>query len=320
MLLSEDREERNWDKADDNYKDVQQFIIKAEQLELYDDVERLIPDNIKPECIEMTMDIEEYVREDPNLKKGLKTAKRVRNDDAMRNIPTGASTSFVSVKDLLQKAKRKKATQFDENAGEDDSDDQQITAGITANYRRTLSMPDSTSQTKKKLRRNATAPKSSSKARTTKKQLPDLKPSPKDFDEANSDDSDDEAINRGLFTTAKAVMNDTSRSRKTTKRSVASRMPSDSPPHTPPRTKQQVVSIEISSSPDQALSGQFVDEDDHDGDEDNEGISARSRPQDLGDVSVIDLTTPAQQTGSPELRWSSPEPVVDEIPSGEYLV
>ena len=59
VLLSEDREERNWEKADDNYKDVQRFIVKAEHLELFEDVERLIPDHIKPECVEMEMEIEE---------------------------------------------------------------------------------------------------------------------------------------------------------------------------------------------------------------------------------------------------------------------
>ncbi|KAI0085640.1 hypothetical protein BDY19DRAFT_964916 [Irpex rosettiformis] len=319
VLLSEEREERNWDKADDNYKDVQRFIIKAEQLELYDDVERLIPDNIKPECVEMVMDIEEYVRSDPNLKKGLKTAKRVRNDDVMRNIPAGASTSFISVKDLLQKGskKRKKVAEFDEEAGEDDSDDREITAGVTANLRRTLSAPDSTAQRKKKMRRTATVPKSSSKVRTTKKQTQEV--TPRDFDEAGLDDSDDEAIGGGVFTSAKHVLKNGPKAQKGKKSATSSLTTTYSPPRTPPQTEQRLSSIEIPSPPDRPLSEQHTDQDDHNEDVRKVKASVQATPssRDLAEVSVIDLTTPAHQESSPEFCWSSPEPIVDGPPSAQ---
>jgi hypothetical protein len=62
VLLAEGREETNWNKAREAYNDVQKSIVRGEQLELYDDVERLLPDHIKPECLEMVMDIEEYDR------------------------------------------------------------------------------------------------------------------------------------------------------------------------------------------------------------------------------------------------------------------
>ena len=79
---------------------------------------------------EMAMsDEEEYVREDPAKARAERlppAKKRVRNDDAMRNVPAGASTGFVSVKDLLQKGKkRKKAPEpvdFDHAAESDDDD------------------------------------------------------------------------------------------------------------------------------------------------------------------------------------------------------
>ncbi|KIY45345.1 P-loop containing nucleoside triphosphate hydrolase protein, partial [Fistulina hepatica ATCC 64428] len=64
VLLAEGREEQNLDKAKATYKEVQKSIVRGEQLELYGDVERLLPDNIKPQCLEKVMDIQPYVRED----------------------------------------------------------------------------------------------------------------------------------------------------------------------------------------------------------------------------------------------------------------
>lgn len=162
LLCSEGREERDFDKAKDRYKHVQQFIIKDEQLELYDDVERLIPENIKPECINKTMNSEEYVLLDSNEEKFPETAKRVRKHNAMRNTQSVASTSSTIVKDSPRKEKKRTAAQFYRNFSEDDSDDQQIAASTTSSYRRTRSIPDSTSRPKKRLRRITMAPDSES--------------------------------------------------------------------------------------------------------------------------------------------------------------
>ena len=62
-MLAQSREEKNWERAKEKYQDVQDYIVKADQLELYGDVERLLPGHIKPECVERVMEIEEYVRE-----------------------------------------------------------------------------------------------------------------------------------------------------------------------------------------------------------------------------------------------------------------
>ncbi|PSS37374.1 hypothetical protein PHLCEN_2v776, partial [Hermanssonia centrifuga] len=215
VLLSEVREERNWDKAHVNYEDVQRFIIRAEQLELYEDVERLLPENMKPECIEMEMEIEEYTREEPKAKKGplpkRPPAKRQpRNDDAMRKVPTGASSAFVSVKDLTLKGtkKRKKKgsalIEFDPHAGEDDSDDEEIEAGIFG-PRRTQSMPESSKQPRqKKLRQSTTmATKEQEKSQATKishkkkaASIEDLTNNQLEHD--GTDDIDDREIEMGL--------------------------------------------------------------------------------------------------------------------------
>jgi ATP-dependent DNA helicase MPH1 len=104
VLLAERREEKNWNKAREAYNQVQRSIVRGDQLELYTDVERLIPDNIKPECLEMVMEIQEY---DPSTTKtSCETAgkgpnkKRKRNADPARDIAPGARS--------------------DENAGSDD--------------------------------------------------------------------------------------------------------------------------------------------------------------------------------------------------------
>ncbi|KAG6902797.1 hypothetical protein C0995_011284 [Termitomyces sp. Mi166 len=142
VLLAEGREELNLEKAKDTYKEVQKTILRGEQLDFYTDVPRLLPDHIKPECLEKAMEIQEYVRDEGrknSIRENLSLSsgtKRKRNDDISRNIPAGASTGFVSVADLLIKPKKQKKAKtpvqqrdFD-NAGEDDDIDMDIESGI----------------------------------------------------------------------------------------------------------------------------------------------------------------------------------------------
>lgn len=184
---------------------MQRFIIKADHLELYEDVERLIPEHMKPDCVEMVMEIEEYVREDSIAKKGrrspsIKAPKRVRNADIMRNIPAGACKSFVSVKDLLKGSsrKRKKTDRTFDELGEDDDDDLEIAAGLS---RRTVSMPASGNTGQKRLKTSATLPSNAVDMRPRKKRAKQeiLRTSPKvSMDALAEDDSDDETIANGL--------------------------------------------------------------------------------------------------------------------------
>ena len=144
VLLSEVREENNWDKARDAYGELQKIIIRGDQLELYDDVERLLPDHVKPELLEKRMEIEGYVREDSSHKNKLidqdgriiRSKKRRRDDNPDRNVPLGASKGFVSVADLLIKTARKSrkksvAKEFDLQDGEDDSTDMELEDSLT---------------------------------------------------------------------------------------------------------------------------------------------------------------------------------------------
>ncbi|KAL1715469.1 hypothetical protein EV715DRAFT_207424 [Schizophyllum commune] len=156
VLLAEGREELNLEKAKEAYKHVQQSITRGESLELYADVDRMLPDHIKPECLEKVMEIQEYVREEPRSRSAASRSnstanstaskKRKRNDDPGRNIPAGASNTFVSVKDLIVAGAKKRKTSIKErdfsDAGTDDEDDLAIEAGLDvdpSSFRRTAS-------------------------------------------------------------------------------------------------------------------------------------------------------------------------------------
>ena len=217
VLLAEGREDMNWNKAREAYNDVQRSIVRGEQLELYDDVERLLPDHIKPQCLEMVMEIEEYDRSATEKSRESTTQepskKRKRNNDPTRDIPPGASTGFVSVAELLvkQKVKRRgKVNKFDEDAGLDDDTDEEIEAGLFA-PRRTASTSAATSakRPKTKLKRAKTAVDRGKKQQTTRKKTkacvdadisePTREPTRSQFSRQGAEDSDDMAIKKGLW-------------------------------------------------------------------------------------------------------------------------
>ena len=201
----------NWNKAREAYNDVQRSIVRGEQLELYDDVERLLPDHIKPQCLEMVMEIEEYDRSVTEKSRASTTQepskKRKRNNDSTRDIPPGACTGFVSVAELLQKQKvkkRKKVNKFDEDAGLDDDTDEEIEAGLFLPRRAaSTSAAAPAKPLKTKLKRAKTAVDGGKKRQTTRKKTKvcvsaDIsEQSPSQFSRKGVDDSDDMAIERG---------------------------------------------------------------------------------------------------------------------------
>lgn len=152
VLLAEVREELNWDKAHDTYGELQKCIVRGDQLELYGDIPRLLPDHLRPQVLEKRMDIEEYVREQLGRKKAsvivedgeptVGRKKRKRDDNIDRNMPPSASRGFVSVADLLVKGKKKKIklTKFDDALADDDSTDMEL-EGRILDIRRTVSTP-----------------------------------------------------------------------------------------------------------------------------------------------------------------------------------
>lgn len=199
----------NIEKAESAYREVQKQITKGDLYELYGDVERLIPDHIKPGCIEKVVEIQQYVRETKSpRKKAAETprTKRKRNDDIMRNIPDGASTGFVSVRDLVAKQgpkpKKIKISKNFDALGEDDETDEDIEMGrVLAPPRRTQSAVGSSSRIpggktiereKGKLRKSSTI---GSKPRKKKTDVLTLNR----FTTQGSDDSDDIDIEQGAI-------------------------------------------------------------------------------------------------------------------------
>ncbi|KAI0670106.1 P-loop containing nucleoside triphosphate hydrolase protein [Trametes maxima] len=222
ILLAKGREEHNWQKAQSNYQDVQHFIVRASDLEVYGDVDRLLPDDIEPQPVEMEMEIEAYVREERTSRKGSfatndssnsKSKKRARDDDPSRNIPAGASKGFVNARSLVKisgAARRKKEKPVDlAHAGEDDSDDEDIEAGVFAAPRRAASTSavPRPSKGKTKLPRSATTsgPTSKKKAVGTRKKGPKVtvQTTLTRTDLVPSDDNEDEDIERGFSVSKK---------------------------------------------------------------------------------------------------------------------
>lgn len=59
VLMSEGREDLNWETAQQTHRDIQEEILHSRNLELFEDVERLLPAKL-PECIEKEMEIDPW--------------------------------------------------------------------------------------------------------------------------------------------------------------------------------------------------------------------------------------------------------------------
>lgn len=205
-LLAEGREEYNIDKAEAAHKEVNKTINKGQRYELYGDVYRLLPDHIKPECLEKVVEIEPYEREERRKRGSPKKndsapAKRKRNDEVARNIPDGASTGFVSVRDLLAKAPKKRKTAATmaknfETCGEDDETDEDIASGRV--FAQAMAASGDKLTSKAKLQKSAIVGKTKAiKPKRTKKKVNE--PTPSQFLKQGADDSDDMDIAQGAI-------------------------------------------------------------------------------------------------------------------------
>ncbi|KAK8850715.1 hypothetical protein IAR55_004635 [Kwoniella newhampshirensis] len=77
VLMSEGREDANWDSAQQTHREIQEEILHSRNLELFEDVEPLLPDGTLPECIEQEMEIDPWDPEDKKFKKTLAEAERM---------------------------------------------------------------------------------------------------------------------------------------------------------------------------------------------------------------------------------------------------
>lgn len=120
--MSENREDTNWDTAQQTHREIQEEILHSRNLELFEDVERLLPPAKFPTCVEQEMPVDPWDPADQKSKRKLpgsqtvKGHKRGRDDDDApaqsrgkvkksrgHDIPDDAHDGFVSVAELLKR-------------------------------------------------------------------------------------------------------------------------------------------------------------------------------------------------------------------------
>ncbi|KAL7420918.1 3'-5' DNA helicase [Cryptotrichosporon argae] len=143
VLMSEDREDANWDKAQTTHREIQEEILHSRNLELFDDVEPLIPRGKFPECVEMVMEVDPWDPGDHKRKKRLASAKDVLvgggkgkekaigKKKRVSEVPAGAE-GFKSVAQLLRekggakgKKRAREATLDDEGDEEEEGEEEE---------------------------------------------------------------------------------------------------------------------------------------------------------------------------------------------------
>ncbi|MBW0473351.1 hypothetical protein O181_013066 [Austropuccinia psidii MF-1] len=116
VLIAEGREDKNWEKAQDQYQHVQNALLSKKVLELYDDCERLVPRNIRPIPVDKMIEIQPYIPEHVEIDisssaKKHKDKPTRRKRPGIEDIPAGAILGFVSAKDY-QVSKSKSEAMF----------------------------------------------------------------------------------------------------------------------------------------------------------------------------------------------------------------
>lgn len=109
--MTEGREDGNWDSALSSHQDMQSEIITGRNIELYDDVERLLPESCIPTCVEQVLSIDPYEPEDKAHNKGKrKSAANAKTPKAKRArgepVPEGALDGFILASSLTKNGKK----------------------------------------------------------------------------------------------------------------------------------------------------------------------------------------------------------------------
>lgn len=137
VLMTEGREDGNWEKAQQTHRDIQREILLNANLELFEDVERLLPQGDLPKCVEKEMEVDPW---DPsaNGKKQLNGASKVKAKRApVMAVPEGAE-GFKTVSAWLKegtKGKRGKKSGLRDYDDSDGDDEEQGSSGKTKSGR-----------------------------------------------------------------------------------------------------------------------------------------------------------------------------------------
>ncbi|GAC99035.1 hypothetical protein PHSY_006632 [Pseudozyma hubeiensis SY62] len=119
VLVSEGREQHNWQHSKDNYKAVQKEVDSRMHVELFDDVDRMVPDHISPQPVLKEVEQPEF---DPSMVTDGKPTKASRapkvakpKKDPKRNMPEGAII-IEGFRKASTLTKRKRGSVSDEDA------------------------------------------------------------------------------------------------------------------------------------------------------------------------------------------------------------
>lgn len=134
-LMAAGIEEKNWEDAQIRHQDVQAYIVSGDQVALYDDVKRLVPEDVEPECEKRHVQVEEWenlgkkdikdkLSDAADIRSFATKSKRKRNDDPLRNVPKEAASGFVNAGELVEK---KESVAMDI---ESDSEDEALQNGM----------------------------------------------------------------------------------------------------------------------------------------------------------------------------------------------
>ena len=111
--MSEGREDANWNIAQQTHQEIQEEILHSRNLELFEDVERLLPPGELPDCVEEEMPVDPWDPENRRTKRRLPAAEKATGEDkdkeGMRSkrkrgheVPRGGHEGFKSVAELLR--------------------------------------------------------------------------------------------------------------------------------------------------------------------------------------------------------------------------
>lgn len=133
VLMSEGREDMNWDTAQQTHRDIQEEILHSRNLELFEDVERLLPAKF-PECVEKYMEIDPWDPSEHGRKLPAASGEKAAPAKKKRvaQIPDGHE-GFKTVAQLLKegatKAKKRARQEFapeeDDDQAHDTDDDEE---------------------------------------------------------------------------------------------------------------------------------------------------------------------------------------------------
>ncbi|BGP51068.1 3'-5' DNA helicase [Rhodotorula kratochvilovae] len=114
VLMAEGREEKNWDRANDAYNDVQNALTSNKIFDLYVDGERLLPDDVKPKCeqveikaLPLELDKLTMTGRSAAERKALAEKKPKRKVDIGANAPDDAFLGFRTAGQLAAAKKEK---------------------------------------------------------------------------------------------------------------------------------------------------------------------------------------------------------------------